>query len=154
METPKQDGVRTAAELLRAGGTASLSVIDLRGGGPFVTLVNAAVDELLRPLILTSALSHHTQCLKADPRGAFMLHADLPEADDPLTTLRVTLTGIFQETTRAEAEPVFLARHPYAALYATFGDFGFWRMEPKHAHIIAGFGRAYSVPHADLLKTT
>jgi heme iron utilization protein len=150
METAKREGVRTAAELLRAGGTGSLAVIDLKSGGPFVTLVNAATDAALRPLILTSELSHHTQCLRADPRASFMLHASLPDEGDPLTTLRLTLKGLFYPTERGEVESRFLARHPYAKLYSGFGDFGYWRMEPEHVHIIAGFGRAYSVPFADL----
>jgi heme iron utilization protein len=81
-----------------------------------------------------------------------MLHARLPEDGDPLTAFRVTLTGHFQPAERVEAESHFLARHPYAELYASFGDFGYWRMEPQHAHIIAGFGRAYSVPFTDLTQ--
>ncbi len=150
MESPKQEGIRSAVALIKAGGTGSLSVIDIKSGGPFVTLVNIATDQGLRPLILTSALSHHTQCLKANPRAAIMLHAPLPDDGDPLTALRVTLTGIFQPVDRMEAEAMFLGRHPYAELYAGLGDFGFWRMEPEHTHIIAGFGRAYSSPFRDL----
>lgn len=154
METPKQDGIKTAAALIRAEGTASLSVIDVKGGGPFVTLVNVAADAALRPVLLTSALSHHTQCLKADSRGAILLHSSLPNEGDPLTTFRVTLTGIFNVVERGEVEGLFLARHPYADFYAGFGDFGYWRMEPDHAHIIAGFGRAYSVPFKGLAELT
>lgn len=150
MESPKQEGVKSAAALIKAGGTGSLSVIDIKSAGPFVTLVNIATDGQLRPLILTSALSHHTQCLKANPRASIMLHAPLPNDGDPLTALRVTLTGVFQPVDRTETEATFLARHPYAELYASLGDFGFWRMEPEHAHIIAGFGRAYSSPFRDL----
>lgn len=150
MITPKQDGIKSAAALIKAGGAGCLSVIDFKGGGPFVTLVNVAADRGLKPLILTSALSHHTLCLKADPRAAIMLHAPLPRDGDPLTAPRVTLTGVFQPADRTEAEAMFLARHPYAGLYAGFGDFAFWRMEPVLAHIIAGFGRAYSVPFKGL----
>jgi putative heme iron utilization protein len=152
MESPKQQGLKSAAALIKAGGTGSLSVIDIKSGGPFVTLVNIATDQGLRPLILTSALSHHTQCLKANPRASIMLHAPLPNDGDPLTALRVTLTGVFQPVDRTEAEATFLTRHPYAELYAGLGDFGFWRIEPEHTHIIAGFGRAYSVPFKGLAE--
>ena len=152
METPKQDGVKTAASLIRAGGAGALSVIDVKTGGPFVTLVNVASDATARPVILTSALSHHTQCLKANPRSAIMLHAELPPDGDPLTAFRVTLSGEFQPVAREDVAALFLARHPYADFYASFADFGYWRMEPLHAHIIAGFGRAYSVPFREISR--
>lgn len=152
MSTPKNEGVKSAAALIRSGGAGTLAVVNVKDGGPFATLVNVAADAGARPVILISGLSHHSQCLKADPRAAIMLHAALPREGDPLSILRVTLTGIFRTVTVEEEDvrALFLARHPYAGLYAGFGDFAFWRMEPAHAHIIAGFGRAYSVPFSDI----
>jgi putative heme iron utilization protein len=151
METPKSNAAAAARNLLAAGGAGALSVIDMKSGHPFTTLVNVAVDAALRPLILISGLSHHTQCLKADPRASLMLHEELPAHGDPLTALRVTVTGNFSAVPAAEAASAFLARHPYSELYAGLGDFAFWRMEPVQAHIIAGFGRAYSMRYADVV---
>jgi putative heme iron utilization protein len=45
----------------------------------------------------------------------------------------------------------FLARHPKAALYIDFPDFGFWKIAPEAAHLVAGFGRAPELSGADLL---
>ncbi len=158
MQTPKQVGIKAANRLFRAGGTAALSVLDARSGDPLVTMVNTAVDEQLRPLILISALSLHTRCLTVDPRASLMLHEDFPAESDPQTALRVTLSGIFAALPAGEeakiATDVFLARHPYAGLYAGFGDFAIWRMEPTRVHIIAGFGRAYDVSFADLANSS
>lgn len=154
METPKTEAMRSAARLLRRGGTGALSVLDAKTQEPFVTMVNTAVDAALHPLILISALSLHTQNLKADPRASLLLHDDFPDGGDPQTALRVTLSGRFAPIaykTEAEAAgQAFLARHPYAELYAGFGDFLFWRMEPTRAHIVAGFGRAYDVRFQDI----
>lgn len=153
MDTPKQEAMRAAAQLLRNGGTGALSALDAKSGDPLVTMVNMAVDETLRPLILISTLSLHTQNLMADPRASVMLHAPFPAEGDPQTALRVSLSGPFAPVKVEDAEAAakaFLARHPYAELYAGFGDFRFWRMEPSRVHIVAGFGRAYDVRFQDL----
>lgn len=154
MDSPKRQGMAAARALLAAGGTASLGVTDVEGGGPFVTLVNVAVDDTLRPIILISALAHHAKCLAANARASLLLHAPLPDDGDPLTALRVTVGGTFQPTDDAAVREAFLARHPYAELYAGFGDFRFWRMSATEAHIIAGFGRAYGVRFQDLAEAT
>ena len=45
----------------------------------------------------------------------------------------------------------FLARHPEAAFYADFPDFGFWRLKVEGAHYIGGFGRIFDLAPSDLL---
>ncbi len=154
MDTPKHQAMRQAGTLLRAGGTAALSVLDAEGGGPFTTLVNVAVDEDLRPLVLISSLSHHSKCLAQDNRSSLMLHETIATTADPMLTFRVTVLGRFAKIDAGEAQRYFLDRHPYAELYVGFGDFGFWRMEADHAHIIAGFGRAYGVRFKDVAQLT
>ncbi len=151
VDTPKHDAIRAVAALLRDGGTGSLSVVDVVDGIPFVTLVNVAVDASLRPVLLVSDLSHHTKCLKANPQGSLMLHAPIACEGDPMLTLRVTLSGRFRPIEDEHARAAFLLRHPYAELYAGFGDFNFWCLDAEQAHIIAGFGRAYSVRFKDLM---
>jgi heme iron utilization protein len=151
METPKRDAMQTARTLLQAGGTGALSVLDINSGGPFTTLVNIATDSALRPVILISGLSHHTKCLLADPRASVMLHAGLAADADPMLTFRVSVSGRFAPSQGDEALHVFLARHPYAELYAGLGDFRCWQMEAEEAHIIAGFGRAYGVRFKDIV---
>jgi heme iron utilization protein len=152
METPKQDAIQRTRALIASGGTAALSVIDLDGGGPFTTLVNVAAGPDAVPLILISALSHHSKCLAKNPRSSLLLHEPLAESD-PLETFRVTLLGSFEQIEHQQAETIFLNRHPYASLYAGFGDFSYWQMQADHAHIIAGFGRAYGVRFKDIIAT-
>ena len=44
----------------------------------------------------------------------------------------------------------FLAVHPYASLYADFGDFATWRIAPAAGLLVGGFGRAFRLKTADL----
>ena len=43
----------------------------------------------------------------------------------------------------------FLARHPEAAVYADFPDFGFWTLKVEGAHYIGGFGRIFDLAPDD-----
>jgi hypothetical protein len=66
----------------------------------------------------------------------------------------VTLTGQAERVEGAEAAALkarWLARHPYAALYADFGDFALWRIAPGGALLVGGFARAVRLRLADLL---
>jgi heme iron utilization protein len=153
MESPKREAMAEAKALIAAGGTAALSVIDVDGGTPFTTLVNVAAGDDLQPLLLISSLAHHSKCLAADPRASLMLHKPIVSDQDPMLTFRVTLLGHFVQVEASGAETAFLQRHPYAELYAGFGDFSYWRMQAEHAHIIAGFGRAYGVRFKDLVAS-
>ncbi len=44
-----------------------------------------------------------------------------------------------------------MARHPKSKLYAGFGDFGFFRLEPVSAHLNGGFARAADLDGRALL---
>jgi heme iron utilization protein len=152
MDTPKTEAMQRVKALLTAGGTASLSVIDMDDGAPFTTLVNVAADGQGYPMLLMSSLAHHSKCLAKDSRGSLLVHDAIGEGD-PMLTFRVTLLGRFEKISADHAETAFLTRHPYAELYAGFGDFSYWRMQAEHAHIIAGFGRAYGVRFKDIVQT-
>jgi heme iron utilization protein len=151
MDSPKLQAMRQAHALIATGGTAAMSVLDVADGGPFTTLVNVAADEELSPLILISSLSHHSKCLAQDARCSLLLHEPIAETTDPMLTFRVTLVGQFIKLNAAQSEAAFLSHHPYADLYVGFGDFDIWRMTVDHAHIIAGFGRAYGVRYKDIV---
>jgi len=143
--------VQEARRLIRAAGSATLAT--QAAGQPFASLVTPAAAPDLAPLLWLSTLSEHTRQLRAEPRCA-LLFTGAPNGPSPQTTPRVTLTG--------EAKPVegpelaglkarWLARHPYAALYADFGDFALWRIAPGGALLVGGFARAVRLRIADLL---
>lgn len=114
-------------------------------GAPYASLVTFATDHDASPILLLSGLSDHTRNLAADPRAALLLD-DTDGLPNPQTGARATVMGrIDRLTTEADIDRCrrrFLARHPAAALYAGFGDFGFFRMTITRVHFVGGFARA------------
>jgi putative heme iron utilization protein len=62
----------------------------------------------------------------------------------------VTVTGIAEVTNDPRFKARYLAVHPYASLYADFGDFHLWRVRPMGALFVGGFARAVRLKQADL----
>ena len=141
---PDFDAKSLAKELLRTALTGALATLD-GAGAPFSTLTTVATDGDGRPLLLLSRLAAHTRQLEADPRVSLLL-ARIGRGD-PLAHPRLTLAGRAERLERKSAEGErarrrFLAHHPKAELYADFGDFAFWRVDPSTAHLNGGFARA------------
>ncbi len=140
---------RRLLRTIRAGGLATLAP----DGFPFASLVNVATDVDGAPLLLLSGLSGHTKHLLADPRASLLL-AEAGKGD-PLAHPRLTLVGrvlrVADAAQRARTKARFLARHPKSALYADFGDFGFWRFEALRIHLNGGFARAANFDPAQIL---
>ena len=143
---------REARNLLRRARTATLATLNREDGIPYASLVNIATDVRGLPLILVSTLAWHTRNLLADGRASVMV-AEVPEQGDALTGARVTVMGRFVRVEVAEAGRRYLARHPAAELYAAFGDFAFWRLEPERAHAVAGFGRIETIPADEMFPS-
>jgi hypothetical protein len=140
-----------ARRLLRAAAAATLAT--QQDGQPFASLVTPAMAPDLAPLLWLSTLSEHTRHLRAEPRCALLVQG--PAAGpNPQTAPRVTLTGLAEPVPAAEAAALkarWLARHPYAALYADFGDFALWRLRIGGALLVGGFARAIRLRQAELL---
>ena len=131
---------KLAKAALERGRHGSLAVIESEGGGPYVSLVNYACDEKGLPIFLFSGLARHTQCLLKDQRASLLI-AEIPSEGDALAGLRVSFSGIMGQVTTPEIRALYISKHPYAASYAEFGDFGFWKLTPKLVHLVGGFGR-------------
>ena len=140
-----------ARRLIRGAAAATLATA--AAGQPFASLVTPATAPDLAPLLLLSSLSEHTRQLREEPRCA-LLFTGSPESANPQTAPRVTLTGMAELVPDAEVAALkarWLAHHPYAALYADFGDFALWRILPGGALLVGGFARATRLRLADLL---
>ena len=139
-----------ARRLVREARTAALATIAAGTGAPFVSLVTVATAADGRPLMLLSDLAVHTRNLKADPRASLLFEDH--SLGDPLTGSRVSVGGTVVRLDAPEAERRrFLARHPEAEGYASFRDFGFWRLDPGASHLVAGFGRIVDIAAEDLI---
>jgi len=131
-----------ARRLIRAGRAASLATG--QDGQPFASLVTPASASDLSPLMLLSSLSEHTRHLQDDPRCALLI-TGMPTSPNPQTAPRITVTGIAELVPAEQVAALkarWLAVHPYAALYADFGDFALWRVTIGGALLVGGFARA------------
>jgi hypothetical protein len=141
-----------ARRLLRAAASGTLATA-AEGGQPFAALVTPATEPGLSPLLWLSRLSEHTRHLSADPRCALLVQgrADGP---NPQTAPRLSVTGLAEQVPEEEVPALkarWLARHPYAALYAEFGDFALWRIRIGAALFVGGFAAAQRLRAAELL---
>ncbi|MBR0655153.1 HugZ family pyridoxamine 5'-phosphate oxidase [Plastoroseomonas arctica] len=134
--------IRESRHLIRGATAASLATS--AEGQPFVSLVTPATAPDLSPLLWISTLSEHTRHLAAEPRCSLMV-TGVADGPNPQTAPRITLTGLAEPVPAAEVVALkarWLARHPYAALYAEFADFSLWRIRPQAALYVGGFARA------------
>jgi putative heme iron utilization protein len=137
-----------ARKLLRAARSGTLATV-ADGGQPFASLVTHACAPDLSVLLLLSNLSEHTRHLRSEPRCSILVCGQA-EGANPQTAPRVTVTGIAEVADDAALRTRFLAVHPYAALYADFGDFHLWRVRPMGALFVGGFARAARLRQAEL----
>ena len=139
-----------ARRLVRAAASATLAT--QAAGQPFASLVTPAAAPDLSPLLWLSTLSEHTRQLRAEPRCA-LLFTGRAEGPNPQTAPRVTLTGLAARVEGEEAAVLkarWLARHPYAALYADFADFALWQVRIGGALLVGGFARAVRLRAGEL----
>jgi heme iron utilization protein len=136
-----------ARKLLRAArvGTLATSL----AGQPFASLVTPAAAPDLGVLLLLSSLSEHTRHLRAEPRCSVLV-VGKATGENPQTAPRVSITGLAEMIDDPGLKARYLAVHPYASLYAGFGDFALWRIRPMGGLFVGGFARAARLRLADL----
>ena len=147
-EAPAEDHGFAARCLMRAVPAATLATQS--DGQPFASLVTPACAADLSVLLWLSSLSEHTRQLAREPRCALLFQGEAAEAN-PQTAPRVSVTGLAERIEDAALKARWLARHPYAALYADFADFSLWRLAPQAALLVGGFARAHRLRAAQLL---
>ena len=136
---------RTLIYLGRSGALATLS--RKHPGHPFASVMPYALDEHGQPLVLISSMAMHTQNLQADPRASLLVTqsvggARLEEPSDPLAAARLTLIGEARplaHSASGAARESYLGRHPRAAYWVDFEDFGFWRLDVQDVYFVGGF---------------
>jgi putative heme iron utilization protein len=141
-ETADFSAPRLARSLLRRSRQGALATLMPDSGDPYCSLVNVASHCDGSPILLISRLALHTRNILADSRVSLML--DERAEGDPLEGARITLAGRAEQAGDAEAEVLrrrYLNAHPAAEVFVNLKDFSFFRINPKAAHLVAGFGR-------------
>lgn len=148
LPTGNEDASLVARRLLRAVRAGTLATTGQQGQ-PFASLVTPAAAPDGSVLLLLSDLAEHTRHIRADPRCAVLVAGPAEEVN-PQTAPRLSLTGSAEPEDSPDLKARYLAIHPYATLYAGFGDFRLWRVRPTGGLLVAGFARAARLGASDL----
>jgi putative heme iron utilization protein len=141
---------RLLAGLLRAQRIAHLATLRERAPMASMTLYLAAED-FSGFFVHVSRLAWHTQDMERDAHVALSVAQSDDARADPFTLMRVTVRG---EAARvgedAALKAMWLARFPAQAINFELPDFSFWRIAPRDARFVAGFGRIHNLSAAQL----
>ncbi len=143
--------MRELVELLRRERIAHLAT--LRGGAPMASMTLYLADETLGAFYVhVSRLAWHTLDMMKDARVALSIAETDDRRADPFTLMRVTIRGdaaqLPGEDPRLKAR--WLQRFPQQAINFELADFSFWRIAPRDARFVAGFGRIHNLSAAEL----
>jgi len=125
----------------------------LRGGAPMASMTLYLPEPGFAGfLVHVSRLAWHTQDMGEDPRVAL----SIAEADDgradPFTLMRVSIRGDAVQLPGGQPDlrHAWLKRFPEQKINFELPDFSFWRIVPRDARFVAGFGRIHNLSTAQL----
>ena len=139
------------AALIRAERIAHLAT--LRQGAPMASMTLYLPDAGFTAFhVHVSRLAWHTQDMAQDPRVALSIAQTDDGRADPFTLMRATIRGVAEQL---QAEPqdlraAWLKRFPEQKINFELPDFSFWRIVPRDARFVAGFGRIRNLSAAEL----
>lgn len=130
----------------------------LRGGAPMVSMtLYMASDDFAAFHVHVSRLAWHTQDMTQDARVALSISETDDRRPDPFTLTRLTVRGNAANIANdaPEHSPLkerWLARFPEQAINFELADFSFWKITPRDARFVAGFGAIHNIS-ADELRS-
>jgi len=145
------DGAAALARLLRGERIAHLAT--LRQGAPMASMTLYLPDAQFAAFhVHVSRLAWHTQDMAQDPRVALSIAETDDGRADPFTLMRASIRGTAQQLEGAQAElkRQWLVCFPEQAINFELADFSFWRIVPRDARFVAGFGRIHNLSAAEL----
>jgi len=136
------------AGLLRKERIAHLAT--LRAGAPMASMTLYLPDESFSAFYVhVSRLAWHTQDMLQDPRVALSIAQTDDGRADPFTLMRVTIRGNAVQISEGPKD-AWLSRFPEQAINFELADFSFWKIAPRDARFVAGFGRIHNLSAAEL----
>ena len=148
------DDAALLARLLRAERIAHLAT--LRQGAPMASMTLYLPDAGFGAFhVHVSRLAWHTQDMAQDPHVSLSVAERDDGRADPFTLMRLTIRGeafqIQNEDSKFEnLKSSWLKRFPEQAVNFELADFSFWRIVPRDARFVAGFGRIHNLSAAEL----
>ena len=124
----------------------------LRGGAPMASMTLYLPERDFSAFYVhVSRLAWHTQDMAQDPRVALSIAQADDGRADPFTLMRVTIRGEAAQIADGPRD-AWLARFPEQAINFELADFSFWRIVPRDARFVAGFGRIHNLSAAELRR--
>src|SRR5712691_6022611 len=142
---------RLLATLIRRERIAHLAT--LRGGAPMVSMtLYLPESDFSAFYVHVSRLAWHTQDMQHDARVALSIAETDDRRPDPFTLMRVSIRGEASQLPpdQQELKRLWLARFPEQAVNFELADFSFWKIAPRDARFVAGFGRIHNLSAAGL----
>ena len=139
---------RALASLIRGERIAHLAT--LRGGAPMVSMTLYMPEpDFSAFYVHVSRLAWHTQDMQHDARVALAISETDDRRADPFTLMRVSIRG---DAVQMSSGPkvAWLGRFPEQAINFELTDFSFWKIVPRDARFVAGFGRIHNLSAAEL----
>jgi heme iron utilization protein len=125
----------------------------LRGGAPMVSMTLYMPEpDFSAFYVHVSRLAWHTQDMLQDARVALSVAETDDRRADPFTLMRVTVRGdaLQLQGEGNELKTRWLRRFPEQAINFQLADFSFWRITPRDARFVAGFGKIHNLSAKDL----
>ena len=139
------------ARLLRNERIAHLAT--LRQGAPMASMTLYLPDAGFSAFhVHVSHLAWHTQDMAQDPHVALSIAETDDGRPDPFTLMRITIRGTAENLTgeQPELKKAWLKRFPEQAINFQLADFSFWRIVPRDARFVAGFGKIHNLSATEL----
>jgi hypothetical protein len=125
----------------------------LRGGAPMASMTLYLADADFGAFrVHVSRLAWHTQDMLQDPRVALSIAETDDGRADPFTLMRLTVRGEALQLKEEDSslKAAWLARFPEQAINFELADFSFWKIVPRDARFVAGFGRIHNLSPTEL----
>ena len=125
----------------------------LRNAAPMVSMTLYMPEQDFSAFYVhVSRLAWHTQDMAQDRRVALSIAETDDRRPDPFTLMRVTVRGdaLQIQDEKDELKARWLGRFPEQAINFELADFSFWRITPRDARFVAGFGKIHNLSATDL----
>jgi putative heme iron utilization protein len=101
-----------------------------------------------------SRLAWHTQDMQQDARVALSISETDDGRKNPFTLMRISIRGNAENLSleQPELKTAWLNRFPEQAINFELPDFSFWRIRPRDARFVAGFGQIHNLSAAELAE--
>ena len=125
----------------------------LRNGAPMASMTLYMPEKDFSAFYVhVSRLAWHTQDMAQDARVALSIAETDDGRADPFTLMRATVRGdaLQIQDKNDELKRRWLERFPAQAINFELADFSFWKITPRDARFVAGFGRIHNLSATEL----